>query len=415
MIGRSWRRSACLSFLPRGVQPGGPVSMRSRLACLLFASLSPIWAAVGEEASPLGLSSAETRDVRLVYPWPTLDYLEPHALRTFANSLAWQRRVFGWEPYERTTVLLKDFSDYGNASAAAVPVNSLAFETYPASERLYSLMNHELVHVATMDMSTAGDRRWRWFFGGKVAADARHPETMLYSYLTAPRFTVPRWYLEGSATFMETWMGGGLGRAQGGYDEMVFRAMVRDGAHFFDPLGLASRGVLVDFQVGANAYLYGTRFLTWLAYTYSPETLIAWTRRDEGGKRYYGDQFQHVFGLPLQQAWQDWIAFEHEFQRRNLAEVSKFPITPDRKLAASALGSVSRMFYDEATGVLYAAVRYPGAVEHVAALNTRDGSVRRLADIKGAMHYSVTSFAYDPANGTAFYVDGNRALRDLVE
>ena len=30
----------------------------------------------------------------------------------------------------------------------------------------------------------------------------------------AKRFNVPRWYLEGSATFMETWMGGGLGRAQ---------------------------------------------------------------------------------------------------------------------------------------------------------------------------------------------------------
>ena len=57
-------------------------------------------------------------------------------------------------------------------------------------------------------------------------------------------------------------MGGGLGRAQGGYDEMVFRAMVRDDAHFYDPLGLASRGVQVDFQVGANAYLYGTRFFT---------------------------------------------------------------------------------------------------------------------------------------------------------
>ncbi len=69
----------------------------------------------------------------------------------------------------------------------------------------------------------------------------QHPETLLYSYLTIPRFTAPRWYLEGSAVFIETWMGGGLGRAQGGYDEMVFRAMVRDDAHFFDPLGLESR------------------------------------------------------------------------------------------------------------------------------------------------------------------------------
>ena len=60
-------------------------------------------------------------------------------------------------------------------------------------------------------------------------------------------------------------MGGGLGRGQGGYDEMVFRAMVRDNARFYDPLGLASHAVKVNFQVGVNAYLYGTRFMTWLA------------------------------------------------------------------------------------------------------------------------------------------------------
>ena len=64
---------------------------------------------------------------------------------------------------------------------------------------------------------------------------------------------------------METWLGGGLGRAQGGYDEMVFRAMVRDGANFYDPLALVSKGTEVDFQVGANAYLYGARFMSYLA------------------------------------------------------------------------------------------------------------------------------------------------------
>src|SRR3989442_549274 len=125
------------------------------------------------------------------------------------------------------------------------------------------------------------------FFGSKVYPEARHPESLLYSYLTVPRFTVPRWYLEGSATFMETWMGGGLGRAQGGYDEMVFRAMVRDDAYFFDPLGLVSRGTRIDFHVGVNAYLYGTRIFTWLAYAHSPERVVAWLKRNEGSKRYY--------------------------------------------------------------------------------------------------------------------------------
>ena len=397
--------------------------MRSRLACLLFASLSPICAAVGEEASPLGLSSVETRDVRLIHPAPMLDYLEPHALRTFANSLAWQRRVFGWEPYERTTVLLKDFSDYGNASATATPMNSLtfdiaplshAFETYPASERMYSLMNHELVHVATMDMSAAQDRRWRTIFGGKVSPVARHPESLLYSYLTVPRFIVPRWYLEGSATFMETWMGGGLGRAQGGYDEMVFRAMVRDGAHFFDPLGLVSLGTRIDFQVGVNAYLYGTRFFTWLALAHGPESVVAWLKRDEGSARYYADQFQQVFGLSLDRAWQDWIAFERDFQAHNLEEVRKHPVTPSRDLLSHAVGSVSRAYYDETSGILYGGFRYPGVLEHVGALDTRTGAVRRLADIKGAMLYKVTSLAWDPETWTLFYTSDNYALRDIM-
>ena len=57
---------------------------------------------------------------------------------------------------------------------------------------------------------------------------------------------------------------------------------------------------------------------------------------------------------------------------------------------------------------------YPGTVEHVGAVNTRDGSVRRLADIKRAMQFRVTSFAFDPASGTAFYTNDNLALRDLM-
>jgi hypothetical protein len=387
----------------------------------LLLALLPV-AALADDHDPLGMSYVETKDLKLIY-FDALGYLAPHAVRTFTNSLAFQRRTFGWVPSEPVTVLLTDFADYGNAHAGAVPHSRLvfdvaplshAFETYPASERLYSLMNHELIHVAQNDISSEEDMRWRRFFFGKVLAQQQNPESLIYSYLTVPRFTAPRWYLEGGAVFMETWMGGGVGRAQGGYDEMVFRAMVKDNAHFYDPLGLVARGTLVDFQIGANAYLYGTRFFTYLAYTYSPEKVIAWYRRDEGSERYFYDQFQHVFGIPLEQAWQDWIAFEHRFQQRNLDEVRKFPLTPYHTLAASAVGSISRMYYDESSGIIYGAFRYPGVVEHVGALNTRDGSHHRLADIKGAMLYRVASFAYDAKSGTAFYTNDNLAMRDLM-
>ena len=49
--------------------------------------------------------------------------------------------------------------------------------------------------------------------------------------------------------FVDTWMAGGIGRAQSGWDEMVFRAMTRDDARFYDPLGLVAEGTKIDFQV----------------------------------------------------------------------------------------------------------------------------------------------------------------------
>lgn len=393
--------------------------MRCAMVGLLLGLVSLAGAA---EESSLGLSYVKTKDLWLIY-FDNLSYLEPHVVRTFVNSFEWQRKTFGWVPSQPTTVLLKDFSDYGNAAAAPVPGNRIivdvaptshAFETNPASERMYSAMNHELVHIATTDLSSQQDQWWRHLLFGKVLAQAQYPESILYSYLTVPRFTTPRWYLEGSAVFMETWMSGGLGRAQGGYDEMVFRAIVRDQAPFFDPLALESSGTRVDFQVGANAYLYGTRFFTWLAYAHSPNKVITWLKRDEDSKRDYAENFQHVFGISLAQGWQNWITFEREFQQKNLIEIRKNPITRQSNLSAGAVGSISRAFYDEASGILYGALRYPGVVEHVAAINTRDGSVRRIADIKRAMLYRVAAFAYDPNSGTAFYTNDNLAQRDLM-
>jgi hypothetical protein len=391
--------------------------MRGRLCCLLLLLL-PV--AASADDNPLGMSYVETPDVRIVY-FDALRDLVPHAARTALNSIAWQRRTYDWRPSQKPTILLTDFSDYANAVAAPqsrlildVAPLSHAFESYPATERMYTLMNHELNHVSQGDIGSSTEAAWRRRFLGEVAPISANPETLLYSYLTVPRLAPPRWYSEGQAVFMETWMAGGIGRAQGGYDEMVFRAMVRDDAHFYDPLGLVARGTLVDFQVLSNAYLYGTRFFTYLAYAYSPEKVVDWLKLGDASRRYYSDNFEQVFGLTLERAWQDWIAFEHEFQRRNLAAVREHPVTPYRPLAPRALGSISRVYYDASKNKLYAAFRYQGVVEHVGAIDLTTGTEQPLADIKRAMLYRVASFAYDPQSHTAFYTNDNLALRDLM-
>src|SRR5262249_47034948 len=149
-----------------------------------------------------------------------------------------------------------------NGISVQIAPPSFAYETYPSNERMNTLMNHELVHVMAFDKAGPSDRFFRTLFRGKVYETAEHPETILYGYLTTPRRAAPRWYHEGIAVFMETWMAGGVGRAQGSYDEMVFRSMVRDGTPFYDPLGLVSEGTKTDFQIDALSYMYGTRFMS---------------------------------------------------------------------------------------------------------------------------------------------------------
>jgi hypothetical protein len=369
------------------------------------------------------LSTQEGSHLRLVYFEGAESYLVPYAVRTFFNSLAFQARLLGYEPDTDITVLLADFEDHGNAGVSVVPRStmmvqvsplSFAFETLAANERMNTIMNHELVHVATMDQASSRDRMFRRLFGGKVNPIAEQPETILYMYLTAPRAAAPRWYHEGIAVFIDTWMAGGIGRAQSGYDEMVFRSMVRDGAHFYDPLGLVSEGTKVDFQLQINSYLYGTRFMMWLANTYSPEKLIEWVRRQEGSRAYYASHFERIYGRSLASAWDAWIEWERGFQQSNLAAIRQYATTPYRDVSRRALGSVSRAYYDETAGKLYAAFNYPGVVAHVGAIDVNSGDLERLVDIKGPVIYTVTSLAYDPAARQLFYTTDNGAHRDLV-
>jgi hypothetical protein len=387
-----------------------------RVAVMTFAAGAAAPAAFAQ------LATLESRDLRLVYISPSQDYLAPFVASSYRASQRFLTTLFDYRPDEALTVLLVDFSDNGNAGASTVPFNNVrveiapsgfAFETMVSSERMQALMNHELVHIIGMDQSTRQDRMFRRLFGGKVAPVDAQPESVLYFYLTSPRVAVPRWFVEGAAVFVETWANGGLGRAQGGYDEMVWRSMVRDGARFYDPLGLAAEGSKNTFQVEANSYLYGTRFMTWLAYRYSPDQLVAWIGRRPGSRAYYAAQFRHVFGVPLEQAWKDWIAWEREFQATNLAAVRKYPVTPYRDLLDHGLGSVSRAWLDPSSETLYAGFNAPGVVAHIGAIGLKNGVRRHLVDIKGPSLYDVSSVASDHA-GTIFYTTDNNAHRDLV-
>ncbi len=367
------------------------------------------------------LRSLETDDLDVVY-FPIEGYLAPHVARSFENALRFDRELFNWTPSEKVLLFLHDFGDTGNAGASAVPNDHVtitiapfpyAFEVVLGNERMNWMANHELIHVLAVDEAAPRDRSYRRLFGGKVVPASENPLSLLYSYLTTPRLYAPRWYHEGVAVFMETWRTGGLGRAMGAYDEMVFRTKVAEKAEIYDLVGLASAAGKLDFQVGVNAYLYGTRFVSYLALTYGPEKVVRWVERGDGSKAGIGAQFAAVFGEPMPAVWSRWIAWEHGFQEKNLERLRQNPITPCRKLTDKALGSVSPAVLDRSTDTVYVGVEFPGQVSSIIAINLKTRATRRIVEVKGPTLFAVTSLAFEPSSRTLFYTVNNDHWRDL--
>ena len=387
-------------------------------ACLCLIAFATKTAADG-----IKLKTLQTNTMRLVYYTDEHEYVIPHLARCFENSMQFHMRLFDYTPNEPVTVLLQDFDDYGFAGASTIPNNYLtigiepfehAYEISPTNERINWVMSHELLHIVASDQATGRDRFFRKIFNGKVATTDDQPLSMFYSYLTSPRRYAPRWYHEGMAVFLETWMAGGYGRALGGYDEMVWRTLVADDGYFYDLVGLVAEGTTMDFQIGQMAYLYGTRFITYLAYEHGPEKVIEWVKRGEGSQAYYGRQFKQVYGRKLAHEWRDWIEFEKGFQKTNLDSIRQYPLTEYRPLSKKALGSASRAFYDEDNRKLYTAVLYPGEYGHIAEIDVDSWDIDKVCNVATPALYYVSSLAFDPDSRTIFFTtDNTREYRDL--
>ena len=368
------------------------------------------------------LDKIETEEMSMVTYNFGHKYILGHAGRCFHNAYQFHKKLFDYKPTGKVSLLIQDFGDYGNGGATAVPNNAIsmglspfsyAFETSPAGERVFSMINHELVHVIALDNATKSDLFFRRLFMGKVGPSASNPISMIYSFWTNPRRYSPRWYHEGIAAYVETWMSGGLGLALGSYDEMVFRTKILEDGLIYSAQGLESEGVTSDFQGKTNSYLYGTRFMGFLAYTYSPEQMIEWVKRAKGSKAGFAGQFKNVFGKRINEVWDNWIEFERKWQTDNINTLNEYPVTEMTPITDKAIGSVSYAHHDEKRNCIYVAVNNPGKVPHLAKLDLESGKLSQLTDIKGAALFYVTSLTFDKENDILYFTTDNDSWRDL--
>ena len=211
-------------------------------------------------------------------------------------------------------------------------------------------------------------------------------------------------------------MAGGLGRAQSGYDEMVFRSMVQ-GRHAVlrsaragvrrheDRLPGADQLVSVRHAVhdvaGAHLLARAGRRVGGAAATAAAPT----TPRSSGSVRHVArGGLGRVDG-----------ATRRAFQQTNLEAIRTYPMTPHRTSPPRALGSVSRAYLDAATRHALRRASTTRASSRTSAPSRRETGRRSSAGRRqGPDIYTVTSLARDPDSGTLFYTTDNSACRDLV-
>lgn len=351
----------------------------------------------------------------------------PHLIRKYELGKALHGQIWGKLPSQSPFMFLYDWEDDGNGGATPLPHNTIrigmapmnmSYFVGPTNERYDQLFKHEYTHVIMTDKGNSKEESWRKFTKNKVLTDSDYPLSALWSYLDAPRWYAPRWYQEGIACFMETWLTGGVGRALGGYDETFFRTQIKDGKKLFSVVGLETEGTTSDFQSGATAYLYGTRFVNYLVYQYGYDKLIRFYNRTEDSETFYARQFESVYGKSLRDVWEEWLDYEKIHQEENLASIAEYPLTKTDRIIENALGATSPMVIDEEKMVAYVAVSQKGKFAQIDEIRLdkdyQGKRVRRLSLIDGAQLYQTAYLTYDKIHNRLIWTDRNSQMRGLV-
>jgi hypothetical protein len=262
--------------------------------------------------SVLTASNAHADDPRLDFHTITTPHFWVHyhdGTEAFAKKVAVASEeahailspLLRWTPRRRTHVVVNDRVDTANGSATVFGRKQInVFAMPPESDSVLGfyddwvrvLVFHEYVHILHLDT----------ILGIPPLVN------MVIGKQWAPNQTLPRWYIEGIATYYES------STTRGGrVDSSLFKMYLRTAAltdEFFD-LGAAT-GLPVEWPRGTVAYLYGGFFLDYVFEKHGEE---------------FGTEFNHRYGrrmLPwalnaisdsisgesMQELWNQWTAAE---------------------------------------------------------------------------------------------------------
>lgn len=369
-----------------------------------------------------GWKQIESKNFIIIYNADENTYVT-HILNSAEQSFNRLSVLFRYSPKEKIVINLFDYSDYGSAAATTLPMNYIrleieplepGYENTPYTERFEWLLNHELVHIFVNDFASNSENFCRSVFQ-KVVPEKENPLTVFYSLFTSSARYSPRWHQEAIAVFFETWLSGGFGRITGSFEEMYFRSLIFENRKMVDWEKLETYAENKNFLIGSLYYLYGTRFITYLAINYDLTKIIDWYT-DAPGKFFsnFSSKFEATFGMSLDSAWGKYCQFEKNFQIENIEKLEKEKLTELNPIQNVNPGWISRPVYDKnSKSVIFATLRVNELAE-IIKVNTETSICSKLITLPTPSKYLVSSIAYDSDNENLFFTTNNNNLyRDI--
>lgn len=368
--------------------------------------------------------SKESEHFKIIYR-DSHSHLVNHILSSAENSLAQLQKLFDYQPNDKIIINTYDVSDFGFGATTTIPENYIrleieplepGYEMVPYSERFQWLISHELVHIVVNDMSSDFESSLRSLMG-KVNPDKNQPLTAFYSLITNHNRYTPRWYQEAIAVFVETWFSGGYGRILGNFDEMYFRSLVNDNQKFAGASEIENVTSHKSILLENILYLYGSRFISHLANKYGAQKIYDWFSPQKS-EFYPGieSKFEQTYGIDFNDAWENFISDEQEFQISNISLIKKYPLTEFQRLSDTSFGWVTNSTYDSKNNTLIYGYHRRGQLAEIQNFNLDTQKSDYIITLPTPSLVQVSALAYDESYKKLFYTTNNNQLyRDVWE
>lgn len=368
--------------------------------------------------------SKESEHFKIIYR-DSHSHLVNHILSSAENSLAQLQKLFNYLPNDKIIINTYDVSDFGFGATTTIPENYIrleieplepGYEMVPYSERFQWLISHELVHIVVNDMSSDFESSLRSLMG-KVNPDKNQPLTAFYSLITNHNRYTPRWYQEAIAVFVETWFSGGYGRILGNFDEMYFRSLVNDNQKFAGASEIENVTSHKSILLENILYLYGSRFIAHLANKYGAQKIYDWFSPQKN-EFYPGieSKFEQIYGIDFNDAWENFISDEQEFQISNISLIKKYPLTEFQRLSDTSFGWVTNSTYDSKNNTLIFGYHRRGQLAEIQNFNLDTQKSDYIITLPTPSLVQVSALAYDESYKKLFYTTNNNQLyRDVWE